>query len=362
MAMESFGLYNAAIALAAGHLSRTDPSYKVATLEAQSVAVQSLRSAIVSKREPDHDINTAICLLLLISEVRVGEGTQWYSHLNAARHFITSTPEKTVSGRRVNGPPALLDTPDGQWALHIFIYYDILAGITLRKTPLLYDYYITDTSNILLVCFPMLGAALASIAKLCHLQDKTKLGKLSPDSKEAHRRREIFCAGSAVLERDMHAWSCYAGIPVPLAAMSHTYHSAAFILYYRFQLDHLATDGNVMDGITTPETAKSKDIKRKIETHVCKILRCITKVPAGAPMESNLLCPLFIAGSEATDKWQRDAVWKRLVMLYERLGFQNVTRAMEVLEEVWQLNIPHKGTNTSWTQVLDKTGAYLLLV
>ena len=108
------------------------------------------------------------------------------------------------------------------------------------------------------------------------------------------------------------------------------------------------------------DTRASQSIQDKIETQVEEVLSHVAKVPLGATPESPLLFPLFIAGGEALQGHQMDAVRSRLKHTLEQRRFLNIATALEVLEELWRRR-GREEPELDWTNVLDGHDKQLLL-
>lgn len=120
MATESAALLSAIIAWSSGHLSTADSSYTVSMLEANSVALRELQKIVMSDSASlaNFETNAAACLVLLTSDVCLGDPTTWLNHLKGAKHFITSAANRSSgSDQACSGLEVFKTSPEGCWIL-----------------------------------------------------------------------------------------------------------------------------------------------------------------------------------------------------------------------------------------------------
>ena len=360
MAMESPILYNAVIALSSGHISITNPSYKTTAIESQSIAIRGLASALsMPLHEMSyHDISAAVCLVFLIHEVRAGGCKYCYSHLQAAKLFITYLLERSNSHRSVGH---LTHSLEGKWILGVFSYYDIMASVTSRKSPLLYDYYIPGPRNILYDGLESAGEALYFVAEICHLDEETNLNGNEEDG-EVVRKESTFFSQSIYLERLLLNWRCHSDTNPQHTAVYNADRSGALIVLYRLIRRRLnAKQHRLASKEHAKEHAKDQ-LQMKIQVQLRHVLRHMSRIPVGHALESQFLFSLFMAGGEATEDSQIQAVRARLQGLIQSTSYQNITLALRVLEQLWEERQDQGKSNADWEQILDASEQELLLV
>ncbi|KAH7163583.1 fungal-specific transcription factor domain-containing protein [Dactylonectria estremocensis] len=362
MAMESVVLSDALLALASGHLSLINNSYKVTALEARSIAIRNLAMAIgtPSSLTTWHEITAAACLIFVVSEVGTGDCKGWYSHLKGAKNIIMSASVCSSSGKTLRGPEAFKTSSEGQWVLRNFAYHDIIGSVTLRKRPLLDSSYLDGITDVVDSYLGVATELLCFLATISSLDEDTKLNE-NMSSHEARSRDALFHSTSATLEKRLQDWHCNPDAPADLAAVAYAFQSAALIVFYRLVRSRLNLGDHTSLRTLYSNSRLVGIVQSKIRDHVSKIMSHVTSIPIGTAPESALLFPLFMAGGEAEEVCHVDLIRKRLQMTLEQRQFQNVSRALEILERLWDLRQRKDGANADWSHILDASGGYLLL-
>lgn len=360
MAMESVALYSALLAFASRHLSLVDSSYEVTALETRSTALQNLFIAIntPSDQLTWHETNAAASLAFVIYEVGVGDCKSWYTHLKGTRNIIESTVTLSNSGQLLKGPEAFKTNPEGEWILRNFAYHDIIGSVTLRQKPLLDGNYLDNISDVVDSCLGVATELLPFIGQIITLDEDTNADSYQP-SDESQRKPTKFQNTCVQLERKLQNWSCQNTTSPVLTSMAHAYRSAALILLYRLLRNKLNTESSTRD--PSPHRSISDSLQAKVQAQVQDILLHVSEIPIGESPETGLLFPLFLAGGEAIEVSQIDSVRTRLERIVEKRRFQNVTKALEVLEELWGLRKGSRDESVDWTRILDARGCELLL-
>lgn len=341
MAMESKALADSIVSWASGHLATTDDSYSLVALETHSSAISALSSSITS-RQYDlsvHETNAAACLVLLISEVCRGDREIWYSHLQGAKSIITSAESGNSQG--VN---AFKLSDEGQWVLRNFAYHDILASVTLGRPPLLNGAYLDGITDVIDSCVGVATSILKILADICALEHQVA----ATDLNYAEARD-----GFLQFDAKLTAWECPPETHPDLAFIAYAYRAAAQIVLYR-ACRHACTHS------FSPIGGREEQFCRdRIAVCVESLLDAVAAIPLGSLAESALVFPLFIAGGEAITDRQQSLVRSRLQSTLEQRQFQNITRALNVLEELWQRR--EIDDEADWTTVLAELGGGLIL-
>jgi transcriptional activator protein UGA3 len=162
------------------------------------------------------------------------------------------------------------------------------------------------------------------------------------------------------IERDLQTWKCPAGTPSSLEAVAHAYRGAALILLYR----KIRKDSEAHDDTWLGFDISLETLKDKIEAVVTSVLEHIKSVPENHVSESPLLFPLFIVGGEVDYQKEMELVRKRLESSYRKRSFRNISRALDVLEQLWigrQVQGVLGGKRAEWEDILRSTEESLLL-
>ncbi|KAL2884480.1 hypothetical protein SGCOL_000428 [Colletotrichum sp. CLE4] len=362
MAMESSVLYDALVAFASGHLSLSNESYRVSALEAHSTAITNLATAL---SQPQHEITwyetkAATCLAFVIGEVCVGDNDGWSAHLNGAKLIIESAVANSSSGTVLRGPEVFKRSSEGQWILRNFAYHDMIGSVTMRGRPLLDCSYLDGITDVVDTYLGVATDLLRHVATLSSVDEETRLD-VDIGTEEIARRKEVFQATCEEVEQELEDWRCRPDAAPELAALAHAFRSAVLIVLFRLIRSRLSSE----EGSTRDESSEATTwdvLPTKLRTQVSTILRHVSNIPVGSHTESAILFPLFLAGGEATEEEHMDAVRVRLQMTLQKRRFQNISRSLIILEELWQrLQSSASTEKVDWTDILDETGEHLLL-
>lgn len=353
MAMESTVLSEFLLALATGHLAIIDKSQKVAALESRSAAISQLATAITAPSSDlsRHETKTAACLAFVIYEAGIGDHGAWYTHLKGTQHLIMSA-EGRVGGRQLTGPQAFKTSTEGQWILRNFAYHDVIGSVTLGTTPLLSDEILDGITDVIDSC---LGVATELLGVLAQISCLDKDHHANTDS-------ESFQHKYSQLEERLLSWQCHPDADVGLAALAYAYCDAILIVLYRMKRRRLRSERcfSMPDSISYDQALA--EVQSKVQEQVVKGLQHISDIPVESAPESALLFPVFIIGGETLAQDQIDTVRTRLRHMTKKRQFRNLTRAWEVLEDLWEWRKTPLGANADWTQVLAASNQPQLLL
>ncbi|KAI3532258.1 hypothetical protein CSPX01_13570 [Colletotrichum filicis] len=362
MAMESSVLYDALVAFASGHLSLTNESYRVSALEAHSTAITNLATALA---KPQHEITwyeikAATCLAFVIGEVCVGDNDGWCAHLNGAKLIIESAVVNPSSGTTLRGPEVFKRSSEGQWILRNFAYHDMIGSVTIRRRPLLDCSYLDGITDVVDTYLGVATDLLRHVATLSSIDEETRLD-VALGAEEITRRKKLFHATCEGVEQELQDWRCRPDAAPELAALAHAFRSAVLIVLFRLIRSRLSSEEESTQGASS-EAMTEEMLPTKMRTQVSNILRHVSDIPVGSHTESAILFPLFLAGGEATEDEHMDAVRVRLQMTLQKRRFQNISRSLIILEDLWQRRQNSGLTDEAdWTDILDETGEHLLL-
>jgi transcriptional activator protein UGA3 len=352
--MESPALAEALIAYSSGHMSYSDPSYTTVSLAARSKALCELSMAISRPDQAASVTETTLsaCLVLLTSEVCLGSHKSWYNHLVGAKHLIACAQSQTdqADGSIVQGAQALRLTSEGRWILRNFAYHDIIGSVTLGTQPLLSPDYLRNITH-------EFDTYLGVASQLLVYIGQTTCLSLDPTDIERgiHPSRNHLS-----IQHEIENWKCPAGTSSTLQAAAYAYRGAALIYLYRKMRRHLEADSNssLAYGISL------STLNEKLQAIVANTLDSIGQVPENDISESSLLFPLFIAGGEVERTDQMELVRTRLQLSYKKRRFRNISRALEVLEELWayrQIQDVLGRKRQDWEDILKSSQEPLLL-
>ncbi|KAF7593579.1 hypothetical protein BBP40_011199 [Aspergillus hancockii] len=358
MSLESPALVDALLAWSSGHLSSLDDTYQLVALQARSTALNLLAESISANGTICCETSAATGLVLLTSEVCLGDHTKWYKHLLGVKHIIMSAQSRGPAGIGIlQGPDALKQSPEGQWVLRNFAYHDVLGSVTLGKPPLLHGEYLRGITDVVDTYLGVATEVLITISEISYLEPIT----LGFDFVQSYNMGNSFYT----LEQALISWKCRSSATALLEALAYTYRSAALIYLFRRTLRGLKALNPSLLFALNSNIDFLQPLHGKIQAAVLTLLQHVAEVPLDALPESALLFPLFLAGGEAIDPLHMEMVRMRLRLMLKKRRFQNIQRTLEVLDEVW--NRRRMSTRTGgngdvdWQEIVDRNSEGLLL-
>ena len=85
-----------------------------------------------------------------------------------------------------------------------------------------------------------------------------------------------------------------------------------------------------------------------VEESLKELHDTVLRIPSHTPGESALAWVYFIAAAECLSPIRRTFFAKRLMGIYQRTAFSDVTTAFRVLHQIWN----HQSEDSNWTNVL----------
>lgn len=360
MAMESVAMFDILLAFALGHLSLTNESYKITALETRSTAIRSLALAISTPTDQVayYETNAAASLGFIIYDAAVGDCRAWYTHLKGTYNIIQSA-STYLGGKLRSGPEALKHSAEGRWIIRNYAYHDIIGSITSRKAPLLRGNYLDGITDVVDSCIGVAAGLLSIIARIAFIGQDTAT-KRQPFHDEVREGQSIQ-SQYLDIERELLDWHCQANVSHGLTALAYAYRSAALIVLYRLVRSRIKANHAEFPDLWELKEDTMVAIQAKVQKQVTETLGHVTDIPVGSSPEGALLFPVFMAGGEAIEHDDIDSVRSRLRLMARKRQFRNLSRAQEVLEDLWDLREAEPGVDADWTQILDASGKGLLL-
>ena len=353
MAMESDALFKSLVTFASSHLSCFQDQYQVATIENRSNALRALSLALSSGSNEIHECETnlASSLVLMTSDVILGNRQGWYDHLAGAKHIILSAQTSTLSGEVIRGVDALKQSTEGRWLLRNFAYHDIMSSVASRERLLLEADYLSGITDTVDTYFGLATDIMILIAKISALET---LGyELLDNSTEGDDTTK---ATIVEIETALNEWVCPESSDTALVDMAYAYRSAA-LLYLYHKIRAPSDSATHFLGIYG-------DLTDKVQREVNRTLLYVSKIPWNGSPETSLVFPFFMAGVTTTCMTQIEEIRMRMNSIIEMRGFQNATRAREVLEKVWallELEPKQYCGGLYWQDIVEIDGGGLLL-
>ncbi|KAH8805468.1 fungal-specific transcription factor domain-containing protein [Xylogone sp. PMI_703] len=344
MAIESRALLAAILAWSSVHMSRYDKRYESTAIRLQSFAISRLTLILGTSSTAQLDTALATCLILCCSDVDEGDTRRWYSHMKGARDIITSARLVESSGRVLTGPECYMTNSDGEWLLRNFAYHDVIASVTLDQPPLIQGaYWIRDECHIVDANVGIASQMFALISQISCLTGTDNGDKQSSDFD--------FIRQFLTLEKELISWTPPVNSHEFLVELAECHRCSALIHLYR-QCRKRFPDG-------------LEYIEQCIQTQVKATLTHVDRIPAISLPGCGVLFPLFMAGGEAVEGSDIQVIQTRLQLQQQHRAFGNIQRAIDVLQELWQMRAAdlrgQDGRPVDWLDILQSKDWKLLL-
>ncbi|TVY70497.1 Transcriptional activator protein UGA3 [Fusarium oxysporum f. sp. cubense] len=323
MAFDCPVLLDAITALSSTHLAMCDPDFNDISLQHRGRVLAAFRNSLDQDNSLTSEMRLAIAMVMCALET-ISDGTSvgWTCHVAGAAACLDS----------IRGSTNL--SFETKWLLRFFAYHDSLTSISLDRKPLLTGDYWMSSDDALADPYCAYAPRI-----IFYLSEISVLGTMS-DEEMLQKAYEI--------ANSLAEWKCKPGITSdePLALLSETYRSAAFIylesvLHKRF-----------------PQKIVADVVPGGVATHIEAISMLSDRIPEGAFAECSLLFPLFVAGSRAENARQASVIRNRLVTMNKWRKFKNVDACIDVLDEIWTVNGPRA---VAWQDVSKHRGWNLAL-
>lgn len=353
MAMESEALLKALVAFSSSHMSFFNDCYQVAALETHSTALRALSSAVSSEVVDIHqsETNLAASLVLATSYVVDGRREGWYDHLIGAKGIILSAKVRATGGEMLRGIDALKESTEGRWLLRNFAYHDIMSSVASGKSLLLEADYLSNVVETVDTYVGVASEVLILISKISTLELPIQRVRGSPLLVDPQLEVKVM-----EIETSLREWLCPEDTDTALTAMAYAYRSAA-LLYLYHRLRTLPTSSTRFIGLFG-------DLTDRVNEEVANAIYHMSTIPWNDSPEGSLLFPMFVVGVTTTDPSRIAQLRTRMNALVETRGFQNVKRATEVLDRVWELSEQESDLYSGglhWHDIVQIDGGGLLL-
>ncbi|KAJ3456487.1 hypothetical protein MRS44_016510 [Fusarium solani] len=257
--------------------------------------------------------------MVLCSMESISEATDsWYPHLTGAAAALTEGPNSVCDPKQ-----AVQVTFEGRWLLRNFAYHDVMMSVSMDRPPFIKGFYWATADESL--PDPYFGFA----SRLLFLVSETSV--LNADFADANA---LLQTGQTIthgdrstrarnIEDELQRWVCPSNERgSPLALLGEAYRNAALIHLYRTLRRHVS-------GYTAV-------LQAKIKACVEAIVKLSREVSEGCLVECTLLFPLFMAGGEAHEMSEIEAIREKLGDMIRWRKFRNVEACLEILDEVWR--------------------------
>ncbi|RDW87237.1 hypothetical protein BP5796_02931 [Coleophoma crateriformis] len=380
MAMDSLSLQKALMAWSSAHISSYLKSYMVRALEHRSQALQSSAGALArcshSSSQADIEVMLATGLVLCAMDIVLGDTESWFQHLVGARDIILFACTFNSNGVVLRGPQCFRGS-DSQWLLRNFAYHDIIGSLTTLEPPLIQGSYWSSGDGSIVDSYWGIGTeVLVMLSEVCALnpsevteedehedeaeelsQQQQEREQLAHDAPLPSISASSFWKDSVRLEAKLQRWQCTNFSNLSLVKLVQAQRSTALIVLHRKQRIYCYNN--------PAQARRLPVITAKVAAAVQSSVYHIRRLNLDSRAAGGLLCPLFIAGGDAMESADFEFLRGSLQKMFDRRGFGNIARAIDVLDELWRLRLNGfhgpAGRPVDWIDVLERRGWRLML-
>ncbi|KAF9765731.1 hypothetical protein IL306_001998 [Fusarium sp. DS 682] len=301
-----------------------NPDFNDISLQHRGRVLASFRNSLDQDNSLTSEMRLAVAMVMCALET-ISDGTSvgWTCHVAGATACLDS----------IRGSKNL--SFEAKWLLRFFAYHDSLTSISLDRRPLLAGDYWMSSDDAL--ADPYCAYAPRIIFYM------TEISLLNAEESDETMLEKAYEIAEGLTE-----WKCRPGITSdePLALLSETYRSAAFIYLESVLRKRFA------------QQIVAEVIPGGITTHIEAISTLSDRILQSAFAECSLLFPLFVAGSRAENARQATVIRNRLVSMNKWRKFKKVDACVDVLDEIWTVNGPRA---VAWQDVSKHRGWNLAL-
>ncbi|KAI2710362.1 transcriptional regulator family: Fungal Specific TF [Penicillium roqueforti] len=321
MALQSEGLYHAALAISANTLKLSDQRYRLPALEHHHRALNHLRGLLNQDSWTENELDEMLGLVLMLCWFDISDSSRpsWVTHLNGFQNLMRTRKERP--GRSCHSQEL------ASFFNRYFVFHLVLARTAFRLTPapshispLLAD-SILEKSDIIDPYMGLSPALLLMIDQVAELAWSREDGNIKINRKDVHQ-----------LKTDLD--SLQQRIPtehidpnMECAAIAEANRLGALLLLHEI----CSTKAPInRSGIPTLESEEKNVYVERILTLMLEKKGNMMRT-AATP-----LWPLFLAGCCACREEERVIVLQLFKELEGIRRFGNITPAIEVVEMVWR--------------------------
>ncbi|KAJ5171122.1 transcriptional regulator family: Fungal Specific TF [Penicillium coprophilum] len=338
MALQSDGLYHAALAIAANTLKLSDQRYRLSALEHHHQALSHLRGLLNKDSWVESELDEMLGLVLMLCWFDVGSSTlstnercpnflqisdhsrsSWVTHLNGFQNLIRTRKERP--GRSCHSQEL------ASFFNRYFAFHLVLARTAFRVTPASFHTSPLSPDSILEksdTIDPYMGlspALLLLINQVAELAWNCEDGNIKINRKDVHQLKTNLDSLQQKIPTE------HIDPDTECAAIAEANKLGALLLLHEICLTKAPMNRS---GIPTLES-EEKDV------YVEQILTLILKKKVNMMRTAvTPLWPLFLAGCCARREEERVIVLQLFKELESIRRFGNITPAIEVVEMVWR--------------------------
>ncbi|OQE42256.1 hypothetical protein PENCOP_c004G05276 [Penicillium coprophilum] len=321
MALQSDGIYHAALAIAANTLKLSDQRYRLSALEHHHRAISHLRGLLSKDSWVESELDEMLGLVLMLCWFDISDNSRssWVTHLNGFQNLIRTRKERP--GRSCHSQEL------ASFFSRYFAFHLVLARTAFRVTPLsshtspLPPDSILEYSDTIDPYMGLSPALLLLINQVAELAWTCEDGNIKINRKDVHQLKTNLDSLQQKIPTE------HIDPDTECAAIAEANRLGALLLLHEICLTKAPMNRS---GIPTLES-EEKDV------YVERILTLILKKKVNMMRTAvTPLWPLFLAGCCARREEERVIVLELFKELESIRRFGNITPAIEVVEMVWR--------------------------
>ncbi|KAH7418162.1 fungal-specific transcription factor domain-containing protein [Cadophora sp. MPI-SDFR-AT-0126] len=359
LASSSPALLHSMTALAAGHLSRSQPQHVITAANHYSMALRELNSSLSDPIIARADSTLGACLLLCVYEICQSESSLWLEHLQGARDLILfrGGPKTNdyltrffslldISGSLSSGGGPLIQ---GNYWMDDATSQDPSQGPPPRRWP----YY--DDGNVMTNLFHELMVFMAKLSRLSALS-MSDLGLQQP---------EEIALQAADIHDELLAW--WQQCPPALRDQSNDWRTQArprkltvpeTLEEEAFSSTKSCKDGCIIYLNHILDPLGNQPQKQEVIEAIADILEIAKEMPRGYGLEMGLYWGLFMAGIAIFNDPVAEDLIRAKLKADTNSNIYHADRALDLLEVLWKRQHQYS-RKYDWRQVQVQMGIHM---
>jgi len=360
-ANSSPALLHSMAAVAAGHLSRTQPHQEIVAANYYAAALRELNATLSDPVVAKLDSTLGACLLLCVYEISHSESCLWLDHLQGARDLIL-----------FRGGPST-----DQYLTRFFSFLDISGSLSSGGGPLLQgNYWIEDgdptnrlprrsqrwpyydEGDIMVSHFHMLMTHMAKLSRLS-AESMSDMGLLHPEY--------IQEKGAQVHDELISWWStCPPRLRDQRTDWRRQYRPRKLTVAETLEEEAFSSTKSCMQGCIiylnhVLDPLGQKPQPQEVKDAIDEILEIAKETPGGYGLEMGLYWGLFMAGIAIFNDEAAEDLIRQKLKADKSISIYHADRPLDLLEVLWKRQHQY-GTKYDWRQVQIQMGIQIFIL